>query len=130
MGDVWETVRRYWESPERTSALLHPCLWLRLPSSPLSTPLGAWERHSSSWLPQPSPPSRSLQTQSLCIPLSGLSPVSPSLCLSFVFLSSPPCLPPSLKLSPSPLSLFLFPRREGAGPVGAAPPSARPGASF
>ena len=77
LGDVWEAVRRYWESPERKSALLHPCLWLGLPNSPLSTLLGAWERHSSSWLPQPFPPSRSLQTQSLLSP--SLRPVP---CLS------------------------------------------------
>lgn len=95
------------------SAFLHPCLWLWLPSSPLSTP--TWGLRAAFLFPVPTGlPSIQVSPDPVCsISTSPSGPLSLRLCLSFVFLSSPPCLPRSL--APS---LFLLPRREGGGAGG------------
>lgn len=100
------------EVSREESTLLHPCLWLWLPCSPLSSTLGA-EGGAFQFLAPTGLPSIQVPPGPICSVSTSLSPISPSLYLSFVFLSSPPCLPPSLPPSLSPSSSFLAGRGRG-----------------
>ena len=129
--EIWGTLGKQFEDTGSLQGREHSSPSLSVAPALLLTPEHqAWGWDGGISIPGPTHlPSIQVSPQAQSVLSPSLPPISLGLCLSFVFLSSPACLPPSLPPSLS-LSLFLFPRREGAGPVGAAPPSARPGASF